>query len=115
MQLLTPIGLTALALLLPLVLLYFLKLKRVPMEVSSVLLWTRAMLDSRANAPFQRLRRNLLLFLQILVLLLVALALARPALQVKARPARATVLLLDGSASMAATDVKPSRFRRAQA
>lgn len=114
MELLTPLGLAALALIPPLVLLYFLKLKRVPVEISSSLLWAKALMDARANAPFQRLRRNLLLLLQILMLLLIALALARPAITLKGRATRATVIVIDGSASMAAKDVKPSRFARAQ-
>ena len=113
MQLLAPIGLTALGLIPPLVLLYFLKLKRTPVEISSSLLWARALLDSRANAPFQKLRNNLLLLLQILVLMLLAFALARPAFTVKGRAAHATVIVIDASASMAAKDVKPSRFAKA--
>lgn len=114
MELLTPLGLAALALIPPLVLLYFLKLKRVPVEISSSLLWAKALVDARANAPFQKLRRNLLLLLQILLLLLVAFALARPAITLKGRATRATVLVIDGSASMEAKDVKPSRFAKAQ-
>lgn len=114
MQILAPIGLAALGLIPPLVLLYFLKLKRVPVQISSSLLWSKALLDSRANAPFQKLRRNILLLLQILVLCLVAFALARPALNVHGRAARSTVIVIDGSASMAAKDAKPSRFEKAK-
>lgn len=114
MELLTPLGLAALGLVPPLVLLYFLKLKRVPVEISSSLLWAKALLDARANAPFQRLRRNLLLLLQILMLILIAFALARPAVTVKGRATRATVIVIDGSASMASRDVKPSRFEKAK-
>ena len=114
MEILSPIGLAALGLIPPLVLLYFLKLKRTPVKISSSLLWAKALIDARANAPFQKLRRNLLLLLQILVLLLVALALARPAMSVRGRAAAATVIILDASASMAAADVRPSRFKHAQ-
>lgn len=114
MELLSPVGLAALGLIPPLVLLYFLKLKRTPVKISSSLLWSKALVDARANAPFQKLRRNLLLLLQILVLLLVALALARPAMSVRGRAAAATVIILDASASMAAADVRPSRFKHAQ-
>ena len=60
MQWLTPfIGLYAAAVAVPLLLLlYFLKLKRHEMLVSSTLLWKRAVQDLQVNAPFQRLRRR---------------------------------------------------------
>ena len=64
----------------PLVFLYFLKLKRREIPISSTLLWRRAVEDLQVNAPFQRLRRNILLLLQLLVLAAILVALARPVL-----------------------------------
>ena len=96
------------------IVLYLLKLKRQMRVVSSTLLWRRFLLDSRANAPFQKLRRNLLLLLQILILLFAVLALARPFLPTKAKPSAFRILLLDASASMQSTDVLPSRFEVAR-
>src|SRR4051812_42054663 len=61
-----------------LLILYFLKLRRREMAVSSTLLWRKAIQDLQVNAPFQRLRRNLLLLLQLLLLVLLCLALSRP-------------------------------------
>ena len=89
-----------------LVLLYFLKLKRREVPISSTLLWKRAVQDLQVNAPFQRLRRNLLLLLQLVALAAALLALAGPVLSLRATPGRRNVLLIDRSASMSATDVK---------
>src|SRR5437764_13972714 len=61
-----------------LLILYFLKLRRREMAVSSTLLWKKAIQDLQVNAPFQKLRRNLLLLLQLLLLILLVLALSRP-------------------------------------
>ncbi len=83
-----------------LVLLYFLKLRRREQTVSSTLLWRRAVQDLQVNAPFQRLRRNLLLLLQLLVLAAGVLALARPVVQTPLARQKSLVLILDRSASM---------------
>jgi Ca-activated chloride channel family protein len=104
-----------LALLLPLiVLLYLLKLRRTERLVSSVYLWRRMVRDLEANAPWQRLRRNLLLFLQLLFLVVLILAIARPFKWVEGFSGRAAILILDTSASMGATDVSPSRIQAAK-
>jgi hypothetical protein len=116
MEWLTPTtGLIAAAVAVPtLVLLYFLKLKRRELVVSSTLLWKRAVQDLQVNAPFQRLRRNLLLVLQLLALAAVLTALAHPVLSLSAGPARRCVILIDQSASMNATDAAPTRLAEAK-
>lgn len=93
-----------------LVLLYFLKLERRVVTVSSTLLWRRALDDMRVNSPFQRLRMNLLLFLQALALLLLLLALARPVSSL-GLTGTDTILLIDVSASMNAADGPGGRTR----
>jgi hypothetical protein len=96
------------------ILLYLLKLKRVRTEISSTILWKRSIEDLMANAPFQRLRRNLLLYLQILVLLLAVLAAMRPFLRWAGRTEQNLIVLLDRSASMQSTDLSPSRLAAAK-
>jgi len=97
-----------------LVLLYFLKLKRTEQVVSSTLLWKRAVQDLQVNAPFQKIRRNILLLLQLLMLLAIVLALGGPVLSLTAGAAQRYVLLIDRSASMNAADIRPSRLKVAK-
>ncbi|MGH7131970.1 MAG: vWA domain-containing protein [Phycisphaerales bacterium] len=106
MTFLTPLyGIIAGAIAIPaLLILYFLRLRRNEMEISSTLLWKKAIEDLQANAPFQRLRKNLLLFLQLVVLCAAVVALAQPQLRAAFAPGVQHVLLVDRSASMQATD-----------
>src|SRR5687767_4055832 len=85
-----------------LLVLYFLKLRRREMAVSSTILWKKAIQDLQVNAPFQRLRRNLLLLLQLLILLFLIFALAKPVANVTPTPGNTTAILIDRSASMSA-------------
>lgn len=94
----------------PLVALYFLKLRRQPQEVSSTLLWKQAIEDLHVNAPFQRIRNNLLLWLQLLVLLLAALALGRPVMEAQESHEDTVIVLIDQSASMSVEEA-PGRTR----
>ncbi|MCB9438246.1 MAG: VWA domain-containing protein [Anaerolineales bacterium] len=107
------LGLSALAV--PIILLYMLRLRRTDMPISSTFLWQQLVRDREANAPWQRLRPNWLLLLQLLILLALVLALARPFREVKTITTGRTVLLIDASASMNATDVDgKSRFQEAK-
>ena len=96
------------------VLLYLLKLKRKERIISSVMLWQAAVADLQANAPLQKLNKNLLLFLQLLVLLLIVLAAARPFRNVEGLGQNRIVVIMDASASMQANDVGMSRFEKAR-
>jgi hypothetical protein len=110
-----PLALALGLLAVPLVLLYLLKPRREERLVPSTFLWRQALEEVQANAPWQKLRRNLLLLLQLLILALLVLALARPLLRSGLAPGGDLVLVLDTSQSMAATDVRPSRFDAAKA
>ena len=117
MQWLTPTtALIAGAVTVPLlVLLYFLKLKRTEQVVSSTLLWQRAVQDLQVNAPFQRLRRNILLLLQLLAILAALVALAGPVLNMNPGAGQRYVILIDRSASMNSEDGSDAESRLADA
>ncbi len=115
MSLLTPFALLLGLLAVPIILMYMLRLRRQEMLVSSTLLWQQLLRDREANAPWQKLRRNWLLILQLLILAALVLALARPFLPVPSLVSGNVVVLLDASASMQATDVAPNRFEAAKA
>jgi hypothetical protein len=94
---------------------YLLKRKRVVRLVPSTLLWQKFLAETQASAPFQKLRKNWLLILQIILLAIAVLALSRPFFATKTKPAQLRVVVLDTSASMQATDESPSRFEKARA
>src|SRR5947209_11850036 len=76
---------------------YLLKRKRVVRLVSSTVLWQRFLAETQASAPFQKLRKNWLLILQLILLALAVVALARPYFATKIKPAELRVVILDSS------------------
>jgi Ca-activated chloride channel family protein len=101
--------------LLPVILvMYLLKLRRSERTVSSTYLWQQMVQDVQANAPWQRLRYNLLLLLQLLFLVFMILALARPFTQAQGISSQTVVFIIDTSASMTASDVSPTRLEAAK-
>ncbi|MDA1275756.1 MAG: BatA and WFA domain-containing protein [Verrucomicrobia bacterium] len=96
------------------VLFYLLKRRRVVRLISSTVLWQKFIADTQASAPFQKLRHNWLLILQLLLLLLAILALSRPYFFGRTSGGKLQVVILDASASMQSTDVAPSRFEYAR-
>ena len=82
--------------------------------MSSVLLWSPVFRDQQASALFQRLQLDPLLLLQLLALLLLCAALARPTLTLQGKGAERLIFVVDTSASMKARDVGSSRLREAQ-
>jgi hypothetical protein len=102
-----PLGVAILAL-------YLLRMRRQDVKIPASFLWPNQTEEVRANSLFQRLRFNWLLVLQLLIAALVCVALARPQFKQKGMLGTTTVIVLDASASMRATDVSPNRFENAK-
>ena len=84
--------------------LYFLKLRRQPLEVPSTYLWAKSIEDLRVNSLWQRMRQSLLLFLQLLLIAMAIFALLRPGWQGTELTGERFIFLIDNSASMSTTD-----------
>jgi len=110
----SPWGLLALLAVPVIIILYLLKQKREDYIISSIYLWQNALQDVEANAPWQKLKKNILMFLQIAVVILLALLLAEPAIRTNNNNSGAVMLVMDCSLSMQSTDIKPSRFEAAR-
>lgn len=80
--------------------LYLLKRRSETVRVPSLLLWQRALAEQQAMKPFQKLKKNILYFLQMALAILLTLALMRPAISGGVQGE--TVMIFDLSASMQA-------------
>lgn len=108
-------GWLILAVIPPLILLlYFLRLKRQPLEVPSTYLWSKTIEDLHVNTIWQRLRKNLLLFLQLLLIALILLACLRPGMQSRERLQSRLIFLVDTSGSMSAKSEGGTRLDEAK-
>jgi len=96
-----------------LILLYLLKQKYEERTVSSLYLWQEVLMDMEAAAPWQRLRKNILLILQIIAVVLMTLALARPFFNFSGSP-ESVIIVIDTSFSMKASDNNPNRMEQAK-
>lgn len=85
-----------------LILLYILKRKYREEVISSTLLWNEVYKNTRANTPWEKLRKNIMLLLQIIILLLLIFSLMRPFLNFGGKNYKNIILVIDNTASMSA-------------
>jgi hypothetical protein len=112
---LSPLGLAAAAVAIPIVLLYLVRPDPEDLRLPTFRFLAEEAGQQRTNPFFSRFRRSLLLLLQVLVVLAIAVSLASPYVTVAERQTVSeTVLVVDASASMATrTDGGTTRFARA--
>ena len=92
--------------------LYLLRRRSQSVTVPSLLLWQRAAAEQQAMRPFQKLKKNILFFVQLALAALLTLCLMRPAVSGGVRGE--TVLIFDLSASMQAEENGESRLDAAK-
>lgn len=93
--------------------LYLLKQRRRAVVVPHVALWEQLLSDRQASAWWKRLKQVWSLLLALLIAALVVFALGDPR-RVLDEQGESVVILIDGSASMAATDVPGGRLGEAR-
>lgn len=114
MSLVTPLALAWAALTIPIVIFYILKVRLRQVPVSTTIFWRQIYDEKTPRSLWQQLRHWLSLLVQLIWLLLLVLALAEPFFASELLIARRTILIIDNSASMNATDVAPTRLVAAQ-
>lgn len=105
-QVLTALGVAGAAV----TVLYLLKLRRRRVPVPFVKLWEQVLAEKQTTRLFSQLKRWLSLLIALSIVALLAFALGDPRRVGATDEGRTLVVLLDGSASMQATDVEPTRY-----
>jgi hypothetical protein len=114
MSFLNPGMLMTLGLIPILILIHTLKPKPRQVDVSNLFLWQAVLRERSRNLSFARLKRNLPLLLQILLVILAALALANPVWIYSVSRKGNMILVVDTSASMKAVADQGTRFEHAK-
>ena len=105
-----PLALLLLLLLVPVALLYWLRVRVPSRIVGTGLFWQKALAEENARWRWRRWRSKVSLAVQMLIVVLLALAAAGPQIPASKR----IVLVIDNSATMRATDVQPTRLDAAK-
>ncbi len=114
MRLFSPWALWFLSFMPLVVLMYILKQKFEERQISSIYLWQQVLKDIEVNSPWQKLKRNLLLFLQLLSILFLVFALSDPYLYTKGGMYSNLVVVIDNTGSMNARYEDKTRLEHAK-
>ena len=97
-----------------LLIIHTLKPKPWQVDVTNLFLWNEVLKEKNRNLSFERLKRNLPLLLQILLVVLAALALAKPTWTYQTAKKGNMILVIDTSASMKTRSGSGIRFDSAR-
>lgn len=84
----------------PVIMLYILKRKYKEEVISSSLLWKEVYKNTRANTPWEKFKKNIMLLLQIIIILSVILALMSPFINIGGKTYKNVIIVVDNTASM---------------
>lgn len=82
------------------ILMYLLKEEHEEMEISSLYLWKKVLADSEVKKPWQKLKNNILMLLQLLAAFLIIIALSNPFLKSGKALGGNIIIVVDRSGSM---------------
>lgn len=114
MRLFSPWALWFLSFMPIVVLMYILKQKFEERQISSIYLWQQVLKDIEVNTPWQKLKKNLLLFLQLLSILFLVFALSDPYLYTGGGMYSNLVVVIDNTGSMNARHEGKTRLEHAK-
>ncbi len=98
------------------ILMYLLKQKAPELPVPSVFLWKELYNNRESDTPWEKLKKNILLILQLITVVVLVFTLMDPYINAETKSEGAVALLIDNSASMGMTvGSKETRLDRAKA
>lgn len=113
MTLINPLGLIGLIGLIALIIIYILKPKYEDKTVASTYIWKLSLNYHRPKSPFDWLKGSILIILQILIIVILALLMAKPMFKSR-EDSGEKIVVLDGSASMQVLENNMTRFENAK-
>ncbi len=82
------------------ILLYILKRKYKEKEISSSLLWKEAYKNTQANTPWEKLKINIMMIIQIAIFLILIFSVMKPFLKFGGKEYKNLIVVIDNTASM---------------
>lgn len=92
------------------ILMYLLKQKVEDKVISSTFLWTQVYKNREASTPWEKFKKNILMFLQILIVMFLIFSLMDPFLKIGGKEYKNVIFVLDTTASMKSYDGESTRF-----